>query len=475
MEPLVFPMSEKYEEFLVDESKYSGHAQSISFPENAEEICAIIKVMKEKETPITIQGGKTGITGGAVADQGHIMNLSKMNKVKDSTMLPDGTGRIVVEPGINLIDLRKEIASRFRKEKLFWPPDPTETSATVGGIAATNAQGVTRLLYGSGSQYIENITIIDANGNLTVLQRGEQCRRSLGDPVEALDMVIGKEGITGIIGELTLKLIKKPESVWGITFFFEDIESACMFVEQLKAEMPAKEQAKIAAVEFMDANTIELIQMRKPTMTKIKELPDVNDNVAALIYMELHGREEEIEEIAEVLMEMAVACNSNPEEAWAVSGESEIERMHAFRHGAAETANLFVEEARREDVSITKLGTDMSLSECTFTEVMNCIQKDLLEAELKGCVFGHALENHLHVNILSQNSRDYKKGIEVIQNWARKVEMKGGKVIGEHGIGKLKQVILGEFILTEYVDQCKELKQQMDPAFLFNQGNIFCV
>ena len=65
------------------------------------------------------------------------MNLSHMNKVKDSVLLEDGTGLITVEPGINLIDLGKEIAARFRKTPLFWPPDPTESSATAGGIAAT--------------------------------------------------------------------------------------------------------------------------------------------------------------------------------------------------------------------------------------------------------------------------------------------------------------------------------------------------
>ena len=75
---LIESMGEKYEEFLIDESKYRGYADSISFPESEEQVCQILRQMKERKIPVTIQGGKTGIVGGAVPHGGHILNLSRM-------------------------------------------------------------------------------------------------------------------------------------------------------------------------------------------------------------------------------------------------------------------------------------------------------------------------------------------------------------------------------------------------------------
>ena len=145
MAEIVCQMSEKYEEYLIDESKYKGYADSISFPESEEEIVTILEKMKDEQTPVTIQGAKTGITGAGIPMGGHILNLSHMNKVIEHSTADDGTGRIVVEPGINLMELQKEIAARFRKEHLFWPPDPTETSASIGGIVASGAQGISHM------------------------------------------------------------------------------------------------------------------------------------------------------------------------------------------------------------------------------------------------------------------------------------------------------------------------------------------
>ena len=99
MAEIVCQMSEKYEEYLIDESKYKGYADSISFPESEEEIVTILEKMKDEQTPVTIQGAKTGITGAGIPMGGHILNLSHMNKVIEHSTADDGTGRIVVEPG----------------------------------------------------------------------------------------------------------------------------------------------------------------------------------------------------------------------------------------------------------------------------------------------------------------------------------------------------------------------------------------
>lgn len=468
----IYPMGEEYEEYLIDESKYGGYADSISFPKSVEEVAGILKELSQKRITVTIQGGKTGIVGGAIPKGGHLMNLSRMNQVLGSWEEEDGTGRIKVQPGITLTDLRKEIDNLFRKNPQFWPVDPTETSASVGGIAASGAQGINRIRYGKSGQYIESVCIMDYEGRATKLCRGESGKFSGAEWPDALDLILGKEGITGIITELTLKLLPKPESIWGIAFFFEENKDAAKFVDGLKEDMPKNDLASIAAVEYIGQESLAMIDARKPFITRLKELPDIQENIVAMIYMEIHGQEDGIEAIAEQLMERAMECGSDPDLGWAVSGEAEVEKLHMFRHAAAETVNLFMEEQHRKDQRIRKLGMDMPCGG-TFAQALGCFGKELSASGLKGCIFGHAMENHLHVNILPESYEEYCQGIKLVRKWTERIGKEQGVLVGEHGIGKLKKEILGDLLAEAYVEQCKKAKKLFDADGMLNRGNIW--
>lgn len=467
----IFSMDEKYEEYLMDESKYRGNADSISFPENEDEIIHILKDMVILNKPITIQGGKTGIVGSGVPNGGHIMNLSKMNHVKDSKFLDDGTCLLTVEPGINLIDLRKEINKIPSKVPLFWPPNPTETSATIGGIAATGANGIYEYLYGDTKKYINSVKLLGYD-EIQVINKDMRYYDADGRKLDLLDMILGREGITGIFSEITLTLIPKPESIWGISFFFEKDEDAGIFINKVNLKDYNIEQAEIAAIEYMDRATIDLIEDRKANMTKIKELPDIEEQFVSMVYLELHGSEEGVEGLAGVLMEMAIDANSDPDKAWAVSGDMEIEKMHSFRHAAAETTNLYIEELRRNDKRITKLGTDMSVENSNFYNITNQYRSDAREHGLECCIFGHGYNNHVHVNLFPKTYEEYLIGIRLIRKWAKEVQSLGGKIACEHGIGKLKKELLSDFIPEDYISICDALKKEFDPKNIFNQGNI---
>lgn len=468
----IFPMAAQYEEYLIDESKYSGFAESISFPKSEKEVKEILKVLRKDRIPVTIQGGKTGIVGSAVPLGGHIMNLSQMNQVKRFWMETDGSGRITVEPGINLIDFSKEVATRSRRQPVFFPADPTETSASIGGLVASGAQGISRVLYGNSRKYVESVKVINYEGEEYQFSKKSPKTLSDGDYKDELDFVFGREGITGIITEVTLKLLPKPEAVWGIAFFFEKMEQGAGFVEALKEELPTAENGAVAAVEYMDRKSLDMIQERKASMTKIKELPDIDSKIETMIYTELHGTEEGVEELAEILMELAIGYDSDVDAAWAVSGESDVERLHVFRHAAAETVNLFIEEQHQKDTRITKLGMDMIVDGENFLTVLNTYEKTLQEQGLQGCVFGHALDNHLHANILPESFEDYQKGIKLVRRWAKEMRKSGGRLIGEHGAGKLKKEIYEDFFSEEYLSICKALKETMDKEYMINRGNI---
>lgn len=416
MKQLIFPMAEQYKEYLIDEAKYEGYAESISFPENEDEIQIILGELREENISVTIQGGKTSITGAAIPKGGHILNVSRMNHVCNSYVAEDGTGRITVEAGINLMDLTKEIEARFRKTPMFWPVHPTETSATIGGILASGAQGITHMYYGAASKYITGLHFVDADGQIWELKQENQILAPDGSMVSETEAVLGKEGITGVITTVTLKLLPKPESIWGIAFFFSEKECAGNFIEICKKNTIEIADAHNIAVEYIDKETIALIEKHKNTIAKIKGLPDVPENTAAMVYIELCGLEDGVEAYAEQFMEWAAECESDIDTAWAVSGESEVEKLRTFRHAAAETCNLCIEAARRECAKITKLGTDMYWTSGTFTDFLNDIEQTKAETGLDIVVFGHALENHMHINILPKNEKQYQQGIELIQS-----------------------------------------------------------
>lgn len=470
---LIFPIYEKYHEYLKDESRLSGKADSISFPENEEEILEVVNKMRESNKRITIQGGKTGIAGGAVPFDGHIMNLSNMNRVNEFIKSDDGSYFLRVEPGITLAELKKAVRKLDSKSELFWPVDPTEQTATVGGAAACNAKGICSLMYGDSKKYIEAARVALYDGTVKEIKRGENKISIFENERDLLELYLGSEGIYGILTELTLKLQPKPFEEWGISFFFNNKEDVFSFIDSLMERNLKNEGAGIAAVEYIDRAAINLIEERKNVNTKLKELPDVEMGVEAMVYIEIHGTDETaVEEIAEILMELAESCNSNPDKAWAVSGESEIEKLRTFRHAAAECANLFIDKMSMADPRITKLGTDMSLEGESFKTVIERYETGIENEGLRACIFGHATGNHLHVNLLPENYEEYKKGIELIGKWAEEISLKSGKVINEHGVGKLKKQIFLQNISEEYLQELTKLKHTLDPIGLWNPGNV---
>ncbi|GAA0182595.1 FAD-binding oxidoreductase [Clostridium sediminicola] len=476
----------RYEEYLSDESKMKGQAQSISFPKSKEQVLEIVKELSVKSIPITVQGGKTGICGGAVPSKGHMMNLTNMNRIKDYKE-SDDKRYIIVEPGITLEELDKELYKRH----LFWPPEPTETSATVGGVIATNAKGIGAFLYGDTNKYVEEILFVDYHGEIMTVKRGEnifkdnKCTFPNGKVIhidikvlgfeencDLLDILIGSEGMYGVIVEATLLVISRPKEIWGIGFFFEEENELCGFAEKIKNISIEENTAFIAAVEYIDKKTFGYIEELKKVATKLKELPNIEEEMNGMVYIEIHGKEEEgIENIAEELMELAMEFGSDADKAWAVSGESEMDKVRAFRHAAPESINVVVDKTKRLDGRITKLGTDITIENKSFSEILQMYREDAKKEDLEIAVFGHVAGNHVHVNIIPQNYEQFKRGEKLIQNWALKAAEQNGKVISEHGVGKIKKDLFKLVAKEDFLKEFKSLKEQLDPNNFWNRGN----
>lgn len=472
-EDLILPLDERYTDYLSDESGLQGRAESISFPQSEEDVVAVVRRMKEEGKNITIQGGKTGILGGSVPSGGHLMNLSRFKEVKEFST--EGGYFLTVEPGVSLEEL-KAATDRLKIDvPLYWPPDPTEKTASVGGVVSCGSAGCTAGYYGRTAEYVEAVRVVDAEGTV---HEGPA------------DTYLSREGILGVITEITLRLIEKPKEVWGIGFFFPSDEDALRFAEGLQERYyqvsagteepagasPGTEEALVeeapAAMEYLDRATLDLVEERKEFLSAIKDLPGVPEGTAAMVYLEIHGASDaDIEAVVEPVMELAAECGSDPEEAWAVSGP-DIEKLRAFRHAAAESVNLKIGEARRNCPEITKLGTDMSVPGIPFARLVTGYRDAMVAAGLEGVIFGHIAGNHLHVNLLPESREQYEAGKVMLRKWAAECRDAGGSIITEHGVGKLKVSLFAEYGDRGRLEELRRLKNDLDPEGLWNPGTV---
>ena len=541
--PLVMPLDERHQPFLKDESRMTGRAESISFPQSVNDVQSIVRELSRKRIPITIQGSRTGITGGAVPQGGHILNLSKLNRVVG---MSEGGGRfsVRVQPGITLAELDELLSHKrfatgdWDKESLdalasfkkagrhFWPPDPTERSASIGGIAANDSRGICARHYGPASLHIEAIGVVDANGAVQTVTRHShtfpqisaqdflpKSLQEKGDDennglpllggwveqnqVNLLDIFLGSEGKLGAIVELTLALQPLPAELWGIVFFFEAESSAVAFIQKMGAYDGENVQPRpyhflhpshvhmdddadtisgagvhIKAIEFMDHVTLKCIEAFRSVNSQLKVLPSWNPGFSSAVYLEIHGNDAEaVEALSEILLDAAAECGGDPDDTWAFCGETEIERLRLFRHAAPESINHIIDKIRQSEPRIFKLGTDMSLQNCPLSELIEFYREGLRQYGLQGAIFGHGASGHLHVNILPEDYRQFVAGQELIQMWAKAIQDKGGAVITEHSIGKIKKNLFQSLSLPRRMERIYQIKPGLDPDGLWSPEN----
>lgn len=502
----VIPWSSEYEEYLRDESRRTGTADSISFPTSEQDVIDIVKYAAEVGRPITIQGARTGIVAGAVPDGGLVLNLSRMKEIdgirRDEKM---SEAHLTVQPGVLLTEIRESI----KKDNLFFPPDPTETSASIGGMVASNASGALTLHYGPTRNWIEAVRMVLADGDVISLKHGEYFAKGrsfslttesgrvisgdlpaytqpdiksaagyyVADDMDMIDLLIGMEGTLGIITEIELRLIPVPGAINGLMVFLPDEKSAFKAVRILRGEeVDGIEPIPITAVgiEFFNSNALNLLRAMKSEYPAFEKIPAIKPNFHAAVYAEFHGAsDDELEEVVMAAMERFMELGASDEDAWFATTERELEPIKAFRHAFPEAVNLLIDQRKRGCPDITKLGTDMSVPDEHLERVIAMYNKDLRENKLDSVIFGHIGNNHVHVNILPNSMDEYQLGKSLYMQWAKQIVSLGGSVSAEHGIGKIKAPFLRMMYGDEGIDQMRSLRALFDPKGLLNTGNLF--
>lgn len=508
-----------YPDYLSDESRYSGKADGIIWPQSTAEISHFLSQTGGQTTKITIQGARTGITAGAVPEGGIVINLSRMNRISGAKMKPDGMPSVIVQPGVTLTALKafldsgtvdmsgwseesRNSAAQLQRQWQF-TPDPTETTASLGGMAACNASGACSFLYGAARQHIQYLKVVLPDGDILDLPRGRyfanhynfelptkggrtikgilpdyfmpKVKNAAGyfvrPNMDLIDLFIGSEGTLGIITELHLALQPKPATVWGVVAFIDSPEQVITLAEILRAQgLPA---VRIAALEYFDANALDLLRHDMADGT-LMGLPLLSDEWREALYIEIYASSiQDMAQAGETLIDTIGAVGGSGDETWVAAEETSLLQLKTFRHAVPERVNARIAQRRRQHPGLTKLGTDFAVPDNHFRGLMSIYRTDLEKANLEYVIFGHIGDNHVHVNILPRNMNEYNYGRQLYLRWAELVVKWGGSVSAEHGIGKLKkallQIMYGERGLTGMM----HLKKVFDPQFRLNSGNLF--
>ncbi len=517
--PALLPCSDEYADYLRDESRSQGRADTIAFPESEDEVREILRALYAQGTPVTVQGARTGLAAGAVPQGGCALNLMRMNRFLG--MRRDDAGRffVRVQPGVMLLDLRQALRSRklptegwdegsraayrsFVDAPLHtFPADPTEASASIGGMAACNASGAHSYRYGATRPHISAVRMALSDGDVIALRRGEafadgrllalrteggraiearipsyrmphaKCASGYfaADGMDAIDAVIGSDGTLGVITELELELMPSPQAAWDVTCFFPDEESALRFV------LAARDGVKnAAAIEYVDQAALDLVRDRKAKEGSLSDVPEPPRNAACMVFVELACEDDEaamaeLESLVGILEE----AGGNADATWVAGTESEREGQRALRHAVPESANRLIDERRREHPGITKLGSDMSVPPERLMDAVALYRTTLACEGLQSATWGHIGDAHLHVNILPRNDEEYARGKALFAEWAHEITRMGGAVSAEHGVGKLKRDFLAIMYGEEAIREMARFKLAFDPKGQLGRGNFF--
>jgi D-lactate dehydrogenase (cytochrome) len=507
--------------YLSDESKLSGaHAEYLFFPADEAELAAVLVEMKRMKTPVTISAARTGLAGGCVPPRGAVVSMERFDQVLSLRHDPSaGEWRILAQCNVLLRDLDRQARTKhfpelerkgsqtdaaaieaYRQDErtYFYPPDPTETSASIGGTVATNASGARSYRYGPTRNWVRRIRVMLASGEVLDIPRGRYFASPTGKFVvqdagknqivlrmpdypaprtkstsglyaapnmDLIDLFIGSEGILGVVTTVEVALLEKHRKLSVVQFLKSDTQ-ALDFVEALRENKSIRPDF----IEFYGPGALDLLRQRQADDPKAVGMPPLPGPGTVAVFFEVSFDPDAEDPGVAELETIAARCGASSEDSWAGFEKRELDRFTHLRHLLPETVNGIIAQRKRHIPELHKLGTDLAVPDDRLRD-MWAAYRDTLEG-LEWVAFGHIGNNHLHVNILPRDLSELEKGIAAYDRLAAKAVSFGGVVSAEHGIGKIKCHLLNLMYSDAQINQMKAVKAALDPEMMINPGDV---
>ncbi len=401
---------------------------------STEDVAAVLKLCNEEGIPVTVRGAGTGQVGGSVPVKGGIvLSVKGMNQV-----LGYADGVLKVQPGVLLQDVK----AAAEANGMYYPPDPGELTATIGGNVATNAGGPCAVKYGKTADYVVDAVVVLADGTVTSLAGNES--------------VVGSEGTLGVITEVSLKLVDKIGADAILLFPFMDIESAMVGA---KAIMAAGYEP--AVVELMDTDIVEFAG--KVTGNPVFPVEMDGERVGATLMVTIEGTDDDdVMEKMEAIAGLAEEGEIEPLDIL-VGDTITMKREFWAAHGAFHTAMESGAKGARE------INIDVPVD--AMAEMIEFAKAAGEENGLMVLLHAHVGSGGMHIHVAS-NELNKEALAPVFDVFAAAVYAKcaelGGNIVGEYGIGYGKVQYMSE----EAKAAQAALKATYDPKGILNPGKL---
>lgn len=400
---------------------------------STEQVSAVLKVCCENNVPVTVRGAGTGQVGGSVPVKGGVvLSLKGMDKV-----LGYADGILKVQAGVLLQDVKAEA----EKHGMYYPPDPGEKTATIGGNVATDAGGPCAVKYGSTRDYVADATIVLADGTVTTLAGNEA--------------VIGSEGTLAVITEVSLKLADKSGADAILLFPFMDTESA---ISAAKAIIAAGYEPSV--VEYMDTDIVEF--SGKVTGNPVFPVEMDGERVGATLMVTIEGDDDDlVMEQMEAIAGLAEEGEIEPLDIL-VGDTTTMKRDFWTAHAAFHTS---MESGAK---SAYEVNVDIPMD--AAAEMIEFAKKTAEENGLKAYIHAHLASGGMHIHLASDKEKDASKADAKAffdAAYAKCLAL-GGDIVGEYGVGYAKT----EYLPEDKKAAFKAAKAELDPKGILNPGKV---
>ena len=419
---------------------------AIALPADVAEVVALVRWARAAGIGIVPSGGRTGLSGGAVAANGElVLSLERMNKV----LAFDAVDRVLtVQAGITL----EKAQDAAREQGLQYPVDfAARGSCTIGGNIATNAGGIRVLRYGNTREWIAGLTVVTGAGEVLRLNNG-LVKNSSGYDLRHL--MIASEGTLGIVVEAMLKLTEPPPATRVMLLALPDFDAV------LRAFAALRSGLRLEAFEFFTDKALAHVVAHGAQAPFDDTYP-----FYAVVEAAHAGDDDEAAMLS--LFEQGLS------EGWAMDGviagsDAQAAALWRLREGITEALAQYM--PYKNDVALRISALPAFLSEA---EALIAVGYPDFEVVW----FGHIGDGNLHINVLKpgeMTQADFVRDCEQVTKLLADVLARhGGSISAEHGIGLVKKPYLEGTRSTAEIAAMRGIKRAFDPDGIMNPGKVF--
>ena len=430
-------------------SNSPGRAVAVAYPRSTADVSAIARICNRLRVPMVPFGAGSSVEGNfSQPHSGICIDLSFMDRIL--AFHPDDMD-VVVQPGVNWVDLNTQIAS----SGLFAPMDPSPT-ATIGGMVSTNCSGTNAFRYGTMKDWVLNLTVVLADGRVIKTRRRPR-KTSAGYNLTSL--FVGAEGTLGIVTEATLKLAPIPQATSVAVVPFPSIHAAATTATALiRSGIP------LAALEIMDERQMAILNTHGSPAVRKRHWDE-----QPTLFLKFSGTADSVAaDIARISELVAKLTDNTAPFHFARTPQEEADLW------AARKESLFTMTSMRPD-GYEMWSTDVAVPVSRLAEIIDWSRQECGQLGIFASVIGHVGDGTFHVAMMydpRDREQTEKVGRAVKGMMDKALEMEG-TVSGEHAIGIGKKGCLREELGRETIGVMRGLKRAVDPRWVMNPGKVF--